>query len=1718
MAQEIKNTFLKSKMNKDLDDRILPNGEYRDARNVSVGRSEDDDIGALENVIGNRLMATTDLNNANLEIIGLKESPVNDTIYVFLTDYRDPNPTAPTNAPESTSHFIYAFNTLTEEYTKLVEGEFLNFSKSNKIIGINLLESILFWTDNRNQPRKINVNLARNTSTQQSQRQEQYYTQEHQISVAKYNPFQAIELYTRTEVKILGWNTATLQWITVSGDLVTELTPFIGAAVVSNDVQSLTGIDYVFVASVTLNNGNTRIAFNKPMDAAPDVDDIVILIKSSMTNEDDDVTWPGDPNYLEDKFVRFSYRFKYEDNEYSLMAPFTQIAYIPKQKGYFIEGDEDAAYRSTILDWMENNVQNIGLIIPLPDKAVRVASSYKISEIDILFRQSGTLAVKVLESVEIGQVAATGGLNNSYTYDYQSRKPYRTLPEAQTVRVYDKVPVTAFAQEIAGNRVIYGNYKDRHTPPSGINYNCRISKKNSSGLYNNFIEYPNHSVKRNRTYQVGFILADKFGRQSSVILSKVDEGTDIDSDFYSGSTIYSPYDSVASGTSVKDWFGDAIELVLNSPIQSNFNNASGTPGLYAIPQKNQTTGDGFAIGRGGSTSINGNVWIFRKDLAYPLSQNIPEVGQYLRGEFIDFVKVLTITGPLSNLYTVTTDGQVNSSYLPIPVAIPNIPDLRFAYAINDLGWYSYKIVVKQTQQDYYNVYLPGILNGYPGQSLQPASTIIGDGELEGAFPDDELNLTAHTVLYSDNINKVPRDLAEVGPQEKQFRSSVKLFGRITNLMNDTADAETPSPDNSQYYPTINNSKNAISHLATTIAAASDLEMSFSQLSNSSDSVVTQTIDVLAGTNIVRYAITNVTLLQIQNNLITATYNGQPWTNYTIDGNTLVLDSGPLSNAEIIVYITGTAGAAGGVAGNLTFYNIDSNPFIARLSTTEKSIGWPAEQTVNPSGAPGPYVWNMQPYLAIYETAPVESLLDIYWETTSAGYVADINSDSLTGYDGITSFQNLFWTFDEGKAPGDAITSFFEPYSAAGVFISNTTVELVSVINGVNQDVTDNFDIVIGTATPNVGKYQIILADNTNNGFAFTEGSASRDVFYFEIQSTTTGGEITSNFVGGLPGGDGALKNIIPDFNVIAPVFVEQEVSVLLPATAWTIAGVTNGSSVTAFNTQQLTYSMEFITPPDNPGDWEIGSTGQIDQELGATPVGVYTIKLKVTDANDDSGLGGDYGSLMKEQILVITIGEQPLNDELLTPCYTNVFPDVIQPTPAYALVQGPTQPNPSGGLLPYYAFNSGAFYISDIPLEEMTDVNNDDNWRMGTSSGVIDHQAFNSDTNVFRLGTGPHTSGTLCMNMSIIGRTLGWGLGRIDMIPGFNSPYDVKHNGSLTLYAKRIGIDAGWMPQLEGAFDNGGVGKDYNEVGNSSVGRNFTDLLDYNNNNDWPWAANGVGFGAPGGTLNGSDSSVWDTIPPSTPGTGGNNTGFANYIRSFNKREIWDSPNGVAYLWVMEGLSSRAAVGEDGNRSVAWLTVDDLNNPTCVPWQGVNAVDCLPDPAVKAFPYRYSDWNDTREWSNPPDNRVIYAKTPYADYANVFFEDETFATVHKPLVSGEQFMSYNLALVGFHNHPSGQLPGWKYATDGASDYEVGLNFVAQFDADDGNKLLNEVTWQSTAILVGNGMDGSVQPLPYLDPIGTPPSGGPYTTIPGTPGSTNRGVSRMVVDIINEVRQ
>jgi len=50
---ELKNTFTGGKMEKDLDERIVPSGQYREALNISVATSEDSDVGAAQNILGN---------------------------------------------------------------------------------------------------------------------------------------------------------------------------------------------------------------------------------------------------------------------------------------------------------------------------------------------------------------------------------------------------------------------------------------------------------------------------------------------------------------------------------------------------------------------------------------------------------------------------------------------------------------------------------------------------------------------------------------------------------------------------------------------------------------------------------------------------------------------------------------------------------------------------------------------------------------------------------------------------------------------------------------------------------------------------------------------------------------------------------------------------------------------------------------------------------------------------------------------------------------------------------------------------------------------------------------------------------------------------------------------------------------------------------------------------------------------------------------------------------------------------------------------------------------------------------------------------------------------------------------------------------------------------------------------------------------------------------
>ena len=1433
-------------MNKDLDDRLIPNGEYRDAQNISVGKSEADDIGALETVIGNSPASSFGLSNPDISVIGYYSDNNSDRIFVFLTDYTDLN-VDPTPPSSTNNCYIYEFTPNNNGFDLLVSGIFLNFSKNRPITGVDTIENLLFFTDNRNQPRKINITTAKANSS--------YYKTETDISVAKYNPYEAISLLNKISkaTSTTSGSTSTLTFANTTG--ITK-----GMAVVEYGNAELQPEDYVHVLSFTA----TVVTLSKAVGNIAS-GDTIYFFSTTMTGQDitldfnGGVAWPGDPNFLEDKFVRFSYRFRFDDGEYSIMAPFTQIGFIPKQKGYFLEGNENAAYRSTILEFMENGVQDIKLKIPLPDVQANIGiastSTYKIIAIDILYKESDGISTKVLETIESFGSSST---DNTLVYDYQSRKPFRTLPTDQTVRVYDKVPVKALGQAVSGNRVIYGNFLDKYTSPRLLNYRVAVSPKSTSGIgFDNWAEYPNHSLKQNRTYQVGFILADKYGRQSDVILSNVDATIETDSGVvYGGSTVYAPYNSNNTNPNVRDWFGNALRVIVNNPgIQSGIEGnpstsgtTNGQSGLYAnpisdgfdisgitptintpttIPIMNvpgfkyeftatssggtvianwgtrggvsstcqtpcsidmaatlaitnggtgYTVGDNLATttltGTGSNMKINilsvgfggvitsavvggfsssGGVNYFENDTiqpiqgtnttstititantgtlaniqvgdvittsiaanshlngavvtailgsnsagglspfaawavqinkptapgyvgpqggdttTYPLTfsrggsvpAGIPVKGSFLRGEYIDYVEIekITITG---SVYTVYTKSEINESLYSLSVPASS-PDNKFAYNINPEGWYSYKIVVKQQQQDYYNVYLPGILAGYPGQPL-PTTTqenlvssssfylnlgagatksndliqvgmvvtsddpteVIGNptiitkknaneftfsitqsisvdelifyrvpGELS-LFPADEIGKTANIVLINDNINKVPRDLLEVGPDQKQFRSSVQLFGRVSN---------SGFNFNDQYFP------GTLSDTVVSISTASDSNINRSTILDQNYSNLYQfdTNPLIARVEVQTQAIVSaVGFDEPAGEATNVTLATAPTP--AIEVGMIVVNNQPLSVfygkavAVVDVVLTTTSFtcrvADGFSSGNILFV---------------KTIG-------SPSGSSNQGNVLIEPTLAVYETEPIESLLDIFWETDTVGLINDLNnliSSTFTGAAGWSS--NFSWVQPESLASGGNVSTGIFPVDSIGTNLTNTRL-VDSNNNVVNSIAATNVNgSAVGIILQPTLAYSVAAWDGsykitTTSDFVFLNDANTRN---FTIESIIRNGPLSTDEISSELSLGGALTNVAPSFVIPTnPLVISGTTTGVVTTyldTSSTSSRTSNGSINTTDDQAQLKWSIV----AGGTGDLFFSineNTGALTKTVSSVLAGSYTLSIKLED-------------------------------------------------------------------------------------------------------------------------------------------------------------------------------------------------------------------------------------------------------------------------------------------------------------------------------------------------------------------------------------------------------------------------------------------------------------------------------------------------------------------------
>ena len=639
-------------MNKDLDERLVPKGEYREAQNILITQSEDSDVGAVENIQGNILAVPMPGITGNMETIGYCADVLNKRVFWFITDFTGDDGDIKTMSradSTNTCQILMAdLNDTSAEAKIIVQGHFLNFSKNHLITGVNLIDDLLFWTDNYNQPRKINVAKAIANNS--------HYVKEIQISVAKVSPY---------------------------------LAPIL------NDVDG--------------NGDGTTLAYDE-----------------SITSD-----------YLKDKFVRFSYRYQYEDGEYSTIAPFTQIVFKPLNTGFIdnkLTTDRDITdvqdvYTKTTVDLMKNHYNKVDLRIPLPsiDNEINQNATWqnevRIIKIEILVKESDQDVVKIIKEIDVSddngvvlesfieniesfaQGFSDEGLDSVqyykklYKYTYKSEKPYKILEDKQITRVFDQVPLRAKAQEISGNRVIYGNFTENYNLPkdskgkTGLNYVIRV---NSSKSQNNAKTHALHSIKQNREYQVGVVLSDIFGRQSPVILSTATED-DLDPNLV---------------------IEQAIDTIKVEYVTSDLSET-----YTELDVASEDFGEKFYSWSG----LNKN--IYGKELSIVFNEAINSEDLY--------------------------NGDIESE------------------SYNPYGWYSYKIVVKQQEQEYYNLYVNHPADNWNNEANN-SDAILGFSWIS---------------LYGDNINKVPRDVNEVdeiregvaGSDTLLFPKVVKSSGEESNI-------------------------------------------------------------------------------------------------------------------------------------------------------------------------------------------------------------------------------------------------------------------------------------------------------------------------------------------------------------------------------------------------------------------------------------------------------------------------------------------------------------------------------------------------------------------------------------------------------------------------------------------------------------------------------------------------------------------------------------------------------------------------------------------------------------------------------------------------------------------------------------------------------------------------------------------------------------------------
>jgi len=471
----------------------------------------------------------------------------------------------------------------------------LNFNKDNIITGINIIDNMLFWTDGETEPKKINIprsiegtNATGHESTRLINKaldidyNSDILLQEEHITVIRKAPLKppSLKLSQSKRDGVAGGkfrisnNTSTnppfydktvgdTTWLKINSTTYGGEHPDVRVGDFLRLSEDVTDIpdNYTIRVSVIQKEPGPFTATVADGIAAGQASTCYLVKIQSINNDllsasdiNGLVYWRGmieDEEYLfKRKFPRFAYRYKYIDNEYSSFGPFSDVAFIG---GEF-------AYKGI-------KAYNTGMINKLKSLYIKdfVPSNIPLDvvQVDILYKNETSPTIYLLNSIspkdkpnpgeEFNEWYSKGSTSHdgadTGSYEVSTETIFAALPAPQSLRTWDNVPKTALAQEITGNRVIYGNYKQGYNMKSYENDDMILKPNIVTTLSYRDIEQgvqiANKSIKSLRSYDIGVVWGDKYGRetpvtssQGSIIIPKTES---VNSNYLTTSLNESPY-------------------------------------------------------------------------------------------------------------------------------------------------------------------------------------------------------------------------------------------------------------------------------------------------------------------------------------------------------------------------------------------------------------------------------------------------------------------------------------------------------------------------------------------------------------------------------------------------------------------------------------------------------------------------------------------------------------------------------------------------------------------------------------------------------------------------------------------------------------------------------------------------------------------------------------------------------------------------------------------------------------------------------------------------------------------------------------------------------------------------------------------------------------------------------------------------------------------------